>query len=150
MTIEGPVATIIGSVLGALIVGGVALLVWGISALFKISERLGRVGEGQANLAEDLTELKSGQVKLESSQAKLSEDMTQLAVGQVKLEANQTKLSEDVARLSVNQTKLTEDVAQLTANQAKLTEEQAKQAADIAQLKPGQDEILRRLDALST
>ena len=75
MTIDGPMATIIGSVLSALIVGGIALLIWGISTLIRFHDRLGRVDFGQANLAEDVAELKVGQ-------AKLTEDVTQLKAGQ--------------------------------------------------------------------
>ncbi len=101
MTIEGPMATIIGSVLGALIVGGVALLIWGISTLLRFHDRLVKVDASQENLAEDVAELKVGQAKLAEEQAKLAV-------------------------------------------------EQAKQAVDLAQLKAGQDEILRRLDALSS
>ena len=94
MTIDGPMATIIGSVLSALSVGGIALLIWGISTLLRFHDRLVKVDAGQANLAEDVAELKVGQ--------------------------------------------------------AILAEEQAKLSVDVAQLKAGQDEILRRLDALST
>lgn len=94
MTIDGPMATTIGSVLSALVVGGIALLIWGISTLLRFHDRLVKVDAGQANLAEDVAELKAGQ--------------------------------------------------------AKLAEEQAKLSVDVAQLKAGQDEILRRLDALST
>jgi hypothetical protein len=68
-------ATIIGSVLSALIVGGIALLIWGISTLIRFHDRLARVDFGQANLAEDVAELKVGQ-------AKLTEDVTQLKAGQ--------------------------------------------------------------------
>jgi cell division protein FtsB len=71
-------ATIIGSVLSALIVGGIALLIWGISTLIRFHDRLARVDFGQANLAEDVAELKVSQVKL-------TEDVAELKVGQAKL-----------------------------------------------------------------
>ena len=103
MTIDGPMATIIGSVLSALIVGGIALLIWGISTLIRFHDRLARVDFGQANLAEDVAELKV-------SQAKLTEDVAELKAGQA-------KLTEDVAELKVGQAKLTEDVTQLKAGQ---------------------------------
>ena len=82
MTIEGPVATVIGSVLGALIVGGIALLIWGISTLVRFHDRLARVDVRQENLAEDVAELKAGQAKLAEEQAKQAADLAQLKAGQ--------------------------------------------------------------------
>ena len=96
-------ATIIGSVLSALIVGGIALLIWGISTLLRFHDQLVKVDAGQANLAEDVAELKAGQAKLTEEQAKLSVDVAQLKAGQAKLAEEQAKLSVDVAQLKAGQ-----------------------------------------------
>lgn len=63
-----------GAVLSALIVAGVALVIWTINTLLKMNERLSKLEEGQANLRE-------GQAKLEAGQAELRQSMLKLELG---------------------------------------------------------------------
>ena len=67
-----------GAVLSALIVSGVALLIWAINTLLEMNERLSKLKEGQANLREGQTKLEAGQADLRQSMVKLEAGLTEI------------------------------------------------------------------------
>ena len=56
-----------GAVLSALILGGVALLIWAINTLVKMNERLSRLEAGQDEFRQRVVKLEEGQEELRQS-----------------------------------------------------------------------------------
>ena len=61
----------VAAVASALIAGFFAMLIWGISTLLKMNERLSKLEAGQETLEKGQDELRRGQAKLEQGQAEL-------------------------------------------------------------------------------
>ncbi len=106
MTIDGPTVTIIGAVLSALIVGGIAMMLWGINTLIKINDRLAR--------------LEAGQNTLEAGQRSLEVGQNTLEAGQRSLEAGQNTLEASLNTLEVGQKSLEASLNTLEAGQKSL------------------------------
>ena len=67
-----------GAVLSALILGGVALLIWAINTLLKMNERLSKLEAGQEQLRESVAKLEAGQADLRQSLVKLEAGLTEI------------------------------------------------------------------------
>ena len=93
---------------GSLIVGGVAFLVWGMNVLMRMTDRITRLEEGQTFLRADLDEIRKGQAKLEQGQEELRKGQEDLERGLEELRRGQAKLEQGQEELRKGQAKLGE------------------------------------------
>ncbi len=84
----------VAAVVGALFVGAVAFLIWGMNVLMKMTERLSRLEEGQEVLRQGQAKLEAGQAKLEAGQEELRQGQAKLEQGQEELRKGQAKMGE--------------------------------------------------------
>ena len=98
----------VAAVVGALFVGAVAFLIWGMNVLMRMTERITKLEAGQARLEEGQEELKQGQARLETGQEELRQGQAKLEAGLAELRQGQAKLEQGQEELRKGQAKLGE------------------------------------------